>query len=139
MNEKTNLFDLSANEGVERLRALVAAEDALMSTIDTVTGGVDVVKFLVSVQWDAGDGPQRMTEDEAEAVLAFGHWVIESRKVWPTDSIGAGIKLADMDHVFAPLPEPDEAGHDTEEDAIHEAVMDYMFAKWKAEGGWQAG
>lgn len=139
MTEKTNLVDVSANEGVERLRALAAAADALMSTIDTVTGRVDVVKFLVSVQWDAGDGPQRMTEDEAEAVRAFGQWVIEGRKVWPTDSIGAGIKLADMDHDFAPLPEPDEWDHDTEEDAIQRTVMGYMVAKWKAEGRWQAG
>ena len=137
MTERTNLVDLSAKEGAERLRALVATEYALMSTLDTETGTVDVVKFLVSVQWDAGDGPQRMTEDEAEAVLAFGQWVIEGRKVWPTDSIGAGIKMAGMDHDFAPLPEPDE-WHDTEEDAIQETVMDYMVAKWKAEGRWQA-
>lgn len=46
--------------------------------------------------------------------------------MWPTDSIGAGLKLAAWHHDWNALPEPNEWGFDTEEDAASTAVTNYI-------------
>jgi hypothetical protein len=141
MAEPQNLLGMPANIGVgilrervrqyERAEAEITDRDRLamaLQEIGVITddGQMNLVKMLQEIQWDIGDGPQRMTEEEAQAVDEFAEWVIEGRKVWPTDSVGAGLKLADWHHDWAPLPEPDEWDHYDEEDAITTSVVEYV-------------
>ena len=93
---------------------------------------MDPVKVLTALHWDVGDGPQRMTDEEAREVLEFGHCLIEGRQVWPADAVGAGIKLADIDHEWRPLSEPDHMGYLNEEESVDDAAHEHRHRQWSA-------
>jgi hypothetical protein len=139
--ERQNILDLPADVGLAVMRDRVqrAADadpvaDLLVAVGLTDDDHLDIPAILQMAQWDPGDGdgPRQMTEAEAEAVVEFADWVITGRKVWPTDSVGAGLKLADWHHDWAALPTPDEWGHEDEEDAVQTAVTDYIVKSWRA-------
>jgi hypothetical protein len=108
----------------------------LIATEAIGPGGIDPRKVLQLIHWPlAGtDEPQRMTAAEANAVIEFGAAVIAGREIWPTDPIGAGLKLAAWEHEWRPLPEPDKWGHPDEENAIEDAVAETMYQR-TAEAG----
>jgi hypothetical protein len=98
--------------------------------LDLATGGISTVKLLAQRQWNVGDGPQRMTEAEAEAVLVFGHYILVGRKVWPTDPVGAAIAFARLEHHWAPVAEPGKYDDDDDEEhPIYDEVLHYL-ANW---------
>jgi len=127
-------FDPAAAEPPDAPGPTEATTSSLKGTLETLlaagildpeTGGLDRVKLLAQLTWDTSDGPQRMTLDEAREVCLFGLHVIEGRKVWPTDPVGAAIQIARQEHEWAPA-EPGEFHYYGEEGAISDAVNDHL-------------